>query len=270
MNPFLQFQTPASTITNPLSGKSPGTRVMKKLKNGHAHGADGIPAKLLSGPVSKAVHAIFCSVWWTGQVHSDWKDSIISLLIRGKRSKNICSNYRPITRFSVPDKIFAHVILACIQPLLQRVHRPQQSGSFKNRSTTDETVALQLLSKLHRECDRPLNVAFLDIKSAFNSVDQTAFWKATHSKGIPLILVDLITALYESTGTQVRVGQQTLQQVSNDICGQTRVHPHTHPLLGGAGSRRTAVLGHITQLTDNAPSSSGPERSDRCISWSSP
>jgi len=58
---------------------------------------------------------------------SDWKDVII-ILYRGKGAKNTCSNHRPITLLSVPGKIFAHVILARIQPLLDSVIRPQQSG----------------------------------------------------------------------------------------------------------------------------------------------
>ena len=49
----------------------------------------------------------------------------------------------------------------------------------------DAILALRLLSELHREFDRPLNVAYLDIKAAFDSVDRIALWKALRSKGIP-------------------------------------------------------------------------------------
>jgi len=141
----------------------------KKLKNGRAPVSDCISAKLLKcaiGPVSKALHTIFCSVWRTGEVPSDWKDGIIISLYKGKESKNTCSNYRPISLLSVPGKVFARVILASIQPLFDRVRRPQQSGFTTNRSTIDAYLALRLLSVLHREFDRPLDVAFLDIKAA--------------------------------------------------------------------------------------------------------
>jgi len=46
------------------------------------------------------------------------------------------------------------------------------------RSTIDAILALRLLSKIHREYDRPLNVVYLDIKAAFDSVDRLALWKA--------------------------------------------------------------------------------------------
>jgi len=186
----------------------------KKLKNGCAPWTDGISAELLMcaiGPVSRALHMIFCSVWQTGQVPSDWKDrrtvSFISLY-KGKGSKNTFSNYRPITLLSVPGKVFAHVILACIQPFLDSARRPQQSGFTTDWSTIDAILALRLLSELHREFDHPLDVAFLDIKAVFDFVDRIALWKTLCSKGVLPIPSDLIAALHESTGAQVRVGQQ--------------------------------------------------------------
>jgi len=68
-------------------------------------------------------------------------------------------------------------------------------------------LALRQLSDLHREFDRPLNVAFLDIEAAFDSVNRRALWKALRSTGVPDILLDLIVALHENTGVRVRLGQ---------------------------------------------------------------
>jgi len=47
--------------------------------------------------------------------------------------------------------------------------RPQQSGFTAGRSAIDAILALQLLSQLHRQFNRP---SFVDIKSAFDSVDK--------------------------------------------------------------------------------------------------
>ena len=99
------------------------------------------------------------------------------------------------------------MILACIQPLLDRTRRPQQSGFTRGRSTIDAILALCLLSEIHYEFNRPLNVAYLDTKAAFDSVDHRALWKALHSRGIPDVLTDLIAALHENTGAAVRAGK---------------------------------------------------------------
>jgi len=69
-----------------------------------------------------------------------------------------------------------------VQPLLDLTRQPEQSGFVAGRSTMDTIMALHLLSDLHREFDRPLNVAYLDIKVAFDSVDRQAMWKALCSR----------------------------------------------------------------------------------------
>jgi len=92
---------------------------------------DGIPAELVKfaiTPVARALHSIFLSVWRTGHIPCDRKDGIIVSLYKGKGHKTDCSNYRPITLLSVPGKVFAHVLLACIELLLDKTRRPHQSG----------------------------------------------------------------------------------------------------------------------------------------------
>ena len=59
-----------------------------------------------------------------------------------------------------------------------------------------------------------MNVAFLDIKVAFDSVDRQAIWKALRSRGIPDFLLDLIAALHENTGVRDRLGSDRLQTTS--------------------------------------------------------
>ena len=54
--------------------------------------------------------------------------------------------------------------------------------------------------------NQPLNVAYIDIKAAFNSVDRAALWKALRSSGAPPFLIHLIEHLHTGTTLQVRVG----------------------------------------------------------------
>ena len=105
-------------------------------------------------------------------------------LYKGKGTKTDCNSYKPISLLSVLRKVFTHVLLARINPLLKH-RRPQQSGFTGGRSTTDGILALQLLSELHRAFDRPLHVAYVNLRSAFDSVDRQALWKALRSIGMP-------------------------------------------------------------------------------------
>jgi len=67
---------------------------------------------------------------------------------------------------------------------------------------------LRLLSEIHNEFERPLTVAYLDIKAAFNSVDRLALWKALRNTGVPEVLLHLIISLHENTGAYFRLGKK--------------------------------------------------------------
>ena len=129
-------------------------------------------------------------------------------LYKGKGPRNECKSYRPITLLSVPGKVFAHVILARLEPLFSATRRPQQSGFTRNRSTLDAILALRLLSEIHREFRQPLNVAYVDLKAAFDSVDREALWKALTGIGVPKTLLDLIKDLHSGTTGRIRLGNQ--------------------------------------------------------------
>ena len=85
----------------------------------------------------------------TGRVPAEWKKGIIVSLYKGKGPQSECSSYRPISLLSVSGKVFAHILLAHIQPLLVKCRRPQQSGFTTGRSTMDAILALRLLAELH-------------------------------------------------------------------------------------------------------------------------
>jgi hypothetical protein len=57
---------------------------------------------------------------------------------------------------SVPGKVFAHVLLNRLNPLLVENRRPEQSGFTAGRSTVDAILALRHLAELHSEFKRPL------------------------------------------------------------------------------------------------------------------
>ena len=109
---------------------------------------DNIPPELLKctlDPVSKALHGLFCAVWRCGKIPAEWKEGIIASLYKGKGPRNQCGSHRPITLLSVLGKVFAHILLARLDPLLQKHRRPHQSGFTCCRSTLDAILALRLL-----------------------------------------------------------------------------------------------------------------------------
>ena len=89
-------------------------------------------------------------VEWRAEWTAEWreKEGIIDSIYKGKGARTECG--RSLTLFSVPGKVFAHALLARLEPLLAERRRPQQSGFTAGRSTADAILALRLLSDLHR------------------------------------------------------------------------------------------------------------------------
>ena len=117
---FSRWQQSSCFRITVFYGASTSTRAIRRLKNGRAAGADGITAELLKGaekPVSEALHKVITNVWSTGRVQAEGKEGIIVSLYKGKGSHSECSSYRPISLLSVSGKVFAHILLARIQPL---------------------------------------------------------------------------------------------------------------------------------------------------------
>ena len=50
----------------------------------------------------------------------------------------------------------------------------------------DGRPALRLLAEIHREFGQPLDVIYIDLKAAFDSVDRAALWKSLKGIGAQL------------------------------------------------------------------------------------
>ena len=145
--------------------------VIEKLKAGRAAGLDGIPAELLKcapDRIARGLHRLFLLVWETGRVPAAWRDGVIVPLYKGKGPRSECGSYRPISLLSVHGKVFSHVLLNRLSPLLIGCRRPEQSSFTSGRSTADAILALRLVAELLREFCHPPYVAYVDLKSAFN------------------------------------------------------------------------------------------------------
>ena len=182
-------------------------QAMRSLKNGKAPGVCNISAEMMksSGPAGVAwLTSIFKAAWNTGQLPDDWRKGIILPFYKGKGSRQDCCNYRGITLLSVPGKLFAHILLSRVKERLLKQRRKEQSGFTPGRSTTDRIITLNLLLQTRREFNRPLWIAYVDLKAAFDSVDRNALWLLLRSLGLPLKIVDLMRALYTDTMSCVR------------------------------------------------------------------
>ena len=92
-------------------------RAVKKLKANRAAGPGEIPPEALKADTittSKALHALFKKIWTSEEMPKDWKyGHLIKLPKKGNLKE--CSNWRGITLFSVPGKVFSRILLERIR-----------------------------------------------------------------------------------------------------------------------------------------------------------
>jgi len=84
----------------------------------------------------------------------------------------------------------------------------EQSGFTPRRSTTDRIFTLNTIIQSRKKFQKPLWIAFVDLKAAFDSADRMALWKqlrTVRSLGLHGKAVDLIEGPYTDTCSCVNV-----------------------------------------------------------------
>ena len=180
----------------------------RKLKNNKAPGICGLTSEFLKngGPAMILwLQMLFNLVWHSEKIPSDWKKGLLVPIYKRKGSKAECINYRGITLLSVPGKLFAMLLLKRATRYLHALRRPQQAGFMPGRSTTEQIHTIRQLVEKTLEYKRKAYIAFVDFRSAFDTVDRQSLWLILQSAGVPTKIVRLLKELYNNTESAVIV-----------------------------------------------------------------
>ena len=131
------------------------------------------------------LHKVLCQCWQEGAVPQDMRDSKIITLYKIKGERNDCTKYRGISLLSIVGKVFARVILICLQKLAERIYPESQWGVRAERSTIDMVFSLRQLQEKYREQQMPLYIAFIDLTKAFDLVSRDGLFKILPKIGCP-------------------------------------------------------------------------------------
>ena len=145
-----------------------------------------------------------------------------------------------MTLLSVPDKVFAQIILDRVCHHLLEHQCAEQSGFTPKRSMIDRILALWVLTERRREFRQRLLAAHVDLCKAFDSVNRDALWRILGLRGVPPKLIDLMSELYSGTESAVRCGgTYHLRHISSCYWSSSEVcnSPHTFQHLYGLDSR---------------------------------
>lgn len=189
-----------------------------------APGADHLRAEMIIplrdtlAPLLSLLFEICCqwsytpSLWRVAQVVPIYK----------KGDPTCTANYRPISLTSIIRKLFE----ICLSPVVSHFSPPldiAQGGFRPRRSALDQALCLHDLMKeySHRHSHRPV-VAFLDIKSAYDTVDRRIIWQSLLSVTAPFALVSLLAHMFDDVSITVLLANHC----------STPFHPSTGVLQG--------------------------------------
>ena len=155
-------------------------KALRSMANGKAMGPDELPAELLNLGLSDsfheiwlAFHDIIVAVWMAGKVPQEWKDATIKVLHK-KKDRTECSNYRGLSLVTHAGKVLLKTVANRLGDFCEEAEiLPEEQCGFRPlRSTTDMMFVVRRLEELGRTNNTSLEICFIDLAKAYDSVDR--------------------------------------------------------------------------------------------------
>jgi hypothetical protein len=124
-------------------------KALKELRNGKAAGADNILPEVMKTDLDITVnmlHPLLEKIWTEGEMTNDWRCGLLVKLPKKGDTAN-CDNWRDITLFSVPSKVFTRAMLNRIKERVNLKLQKEQAGFRPNHSCTDRINTLWIIIK---------------------------------------------------------------------------------------------------------------------------
>ncbi|KAK6746049.1 hypothetical protein RB195_012270 [Necator americanus] len=178
---------------------------LAKMKSNKATGPDDIPVdiwKLLGDRGSMWLATLFNKIVAEGRTPDVWQTSVTVPVWKGKGDIADCTSYRPIRLLCHTMKVFERVLEARLRKIVSV--SLNQCGFVKDCSTIDAIHAVRILLEKHREKNRSVHLAFLDLEKAFDRVPHELLWMSMRSHRVPEEYVRWTKLLYAKPTSVVR------------------------------------------------------------------
>ncbi|BHF72699.1 hypothetical protein SprV_0401576800 [Sparganum proliferum] len=176
-------------------------RAVQQLSNGKAPGSDAITAEVYKhgGPqLMGHLTVLFQEMWRQGEIPQDFKDATIVHLYKRKGNRQLCDDHRGISLLNIAGKIFALILLNCLNDHLEQGLLPEsQCGFCRHRGTTDMIFAARQLQEKCQEMRTHLYSTVVDLTKAFDTVNREGLWKIMREFGCPERLIEMVHQLHD-------------------------------------------------------------------------
>ena len=140
-------------------------RQLNKMKNDRSCGPDGIPSEALKHLGDWCVCQltnIFNAIMQSGKMPDEWRESTITPIYKDNGDHTNCSNYRGIKLQSHTMKLWERIIDQRRRDIVSI--SDGQFGFKPGVGTTDAIFVIRTLCEKHREGNKPLDMAFVDLE----------------------------------------------------------------------------------------------------------
>ena len=185
---------------------------MKAMANAKAVGPDGLPAELLKFGLQQdrtillELHRLTIFIRRQGKVpQQQWKDAVITVL-RKKRAKTECGNYRGISLVSHAGKILLKVVARRLSAYgeAKGLLPAEHCGFRPDRSTTERLFVIRRLQQVGRKAGVSLHMCFIDLQKAYDTVDRTLLWQVLTRIRVPPQMIAVIRQSHDGMRACVR------------------------------------------------------------------
>ena len=213
-------------------------KAMRFMANGKAMGPDELPAELLkiglsgiSHEILLAFHDIIVAVWMTGGVPQEWKDATIKALHK-KKDRTECSNYRGLSLVAHAGKVLLKIVANRLGDFCEEagILPEEQCGFRPQRSTTDMMFVVRRLQELGRTSNTSLEICFIDLAKAYDSVDRVLLWEVLARFGVPPRIIKAIRMFHDGMRARVQLDDGDFSAWFN-VCQGLRQGCVLSPLL---------------------------------------
>lgn len=175
---------------------------IKKIKTKAAGGPDGLQKRHLCKPgVPMILATLYNILLYSNHYPECWKINRTTLIPKvGKDLSNI-SNWRPITISSMLSRAFSAIIDTRLRTFI--VQNMRQKG-FTSEDGCKYNIAL--FNEAIDQCKLNKGGMFtvVDVSKAFDSIPHSALSSALAKKGVPKLIINLITKMYENCTTEIK------------------------------------------------------------------
>ena len=160
-------------------------KAISKMKSGKAAGPSGIVVEMIKAAgdtgatmIRDLATAIICD----GKVPTDWEESFIVCLYKGKGDALDRGNYRGLKLTEQAMKILERIVDGLIRQVVSI--DDSQFGFVPGRGTTDAIFVVRQLQEKYLAVNKRLYMAFVDLEKAFDRVPRKVIWWALRKLGV--------------------------------------------------------------------------------------